>query len=41
MNIMMKDWDCVNLNDDEEHYKSEVLEYFRRDGMKKYTLLDI
>lgn len=34
-------WDYVNLNDDGEHYTSEILRCFQKDGMKKYALLDI
>lgn len=34
-------WDFVNLNDDGDHYTSEILGCFQRDGMKKYALLDI
>ena len=34
-------WDFVNLNDDGEHYTSEILRCFQKDGMKKYALLDI
>lgn len=34
-------WDFVNLNDDGEHYTSEILRCFQRDGMKRYALLDI
>ena len=34
-------WDFVDLNDDGEHYTSEILGYFHKDGMKKYALLDI
>ena len=34
-------WDFVNLNDDGEHYTSEVLRCFQKDGLKKYALLDI
>jgi hypothetical protein len=34
-------WDYVNLNDDGEHYTSEIIRCFQKDGMKKYALLDI
>jgi hypothetical protein len=34
-------WDYVNLSDAGEHYTSEILRCFQKDGMKKYALLDI
>lgn len=34
-------WKYVDLNDEGEYYTSEVLGYFKRDGLKKYALLDI
>lgn len=34
-------WKYVDLNDEGEYYTSEILDYFQRDGMKKYALLDI
>ncbi len=34
-------WDYTDLNDDGEHYTSEILRCFKRDGMKKFALLDI
>ncbi|MBR5631292.1 MAG: glycosyltransferase family 2 protein [Bacteroidales bacterium] len=34
-------WKYVDLNDEGEYYSSEVMVYFKRDGIKKYALLDI
>lgn len=34
-------WDYIDLKDEGNYYTSEVLEYFRRDGIKKYAMLDI
>lgn len=34
-------WKYVDLNDEGEYYTLEILDYFQRDGMKKFALLDI
>ena len=34
-------WDYVNLNDDGEHYTSEIIGCFQKNGMRKFALLDI
>ena len=34
-------WTLINLTDDGAHYTNMVLNYFRRDGVHKYALLDI
>ncbi len=34
-------WKYVDWEDEGEYYTSEVLGYFKRDGLKKYALLDI
>lgn len=34
-------WKYVDLGDEGDYYTSEVLEFFKRDGTRKYALLDI
>ena len=34
-------WKYIDLNDEGEYYTSEIKDYFKRDGMKKYAFLDI
>ena len=34
-------WDYVNLNDDGEHYTSEIIGCFQKNGMRQFVLLDI
>lgn len=34
-------WDYVDLNDDGEHYTSEIISCFQKNGMRKYALLDV
>lgn len=37
----MNIWDYVDLNDEGAYYSSEILRFFKRDGLKKYAMLDI
>ena len=34
-------WKYVDMTDEGTYYTSEIMEYFKRDGVKKYALLDI
>lgn len=34
-------WKYIDMNDDGNYYTSEILDYFRKDGIKKYASLDI
>lgn len=34
-------WKYIDLTDEGKYYTSEILDYFQRDGLKKYALLDI